>query len=292
MHNEQNFFTTASIVSSDRILYTPSDFARAALIHLQEIGTLQALKPHVSSRSHLQSFLFFMVLRGSGSLSYEGKTHALRQGDCVFIDCDRPYAHTTSAGDLWALRWCHFFGASLPQVYTKYADRGGRPVFRPQDGRPFLDVLDKLYAAASGADHIRDMRINEELNALLTLLMAESWHPEDPCRSAVKRRSVDPIRSYLDSHYTETVTLDDLAGMFYINKYYLTRVFREQFGSTISAYLQSVRITHAKRLLRFSDMPVAEIAAACGLGAPYYFSRVFRAVEGVPPSVYRSRWRT
>ena len=103
---------------------------------------------------------------------------------------------------------------------------------------------------------------------------------------------MEPVRAYLEERYPEQITLDDLSKMFFINKFYLTRVFREQFGSTISAYLQSVRITRAKQLLRFSDMPVGEIAAACGFGAPHYFSRVFKAVEGVPPCVYRSRWRT
>ena len=53
--------STNSIVTSNRILYTPSSFARSSLLTLQEIGTLQALKPHTSSRDNLQSYLFFML---------------------------------------------------------------------------------------------------------------------------------------------------------------------------------------------------------------------------------------
>ena len=65
--NQNKYFTTASIVSSNRVLYTPSAFARNSLLHLQEIGTLQALKGHTSRRKDLQSFLFFIVLNGSVS---------------------------------------------------------------------------------------------------------------------------------------------------------------------------------------------------------------------------------
>ena len=63
------------IVFSDRILYTPTSFAKTALLYLQEIGSLQAKKPHTSSRTRLSSYLFFSVLilvpvnwniRGSG----------------------------------------------------------------------------------------------------------------------------------------------------------------------------------------------------------------------------------
>lgn len=286
--DQKKYFTTASIVSSNRVLYTPSAFARSSLLHLQEIGTLQALAPHTSSRSNLQSYLFFTVLSGSGELVYDGKKYDLKKGDMVFIDCRKPYSHTTDL-NLWSLRWCHFYGPTLSFVYEKYVERGGRPTFRPEETAPFLSTLDALYKLASGSDYIRDMRINEELNRLCTLLMEQSWHPEE-ASSAPKKTSVIDVKEYLEQHYAEKISLDELSKQFFINKYYLTRVFKEQFGQSITAYLTSLRITHAKQLLRFSDKSVEEIGLECGLGQLHYFSRVFKEVEGVPPSIYRSQW--
>jgi len=69
-------------VQSNRIIYTPSAFARANLLHLQEAGELKALKPHTSSRENLFSFLFFLVTDGAGSLLYDGQSHCLQAGDC------------------------------------------------------------------------------------------------------------------------------------------------------------------------------------------------------------------
>lgn len=68
-------------VSSSRILYTPSVFARTSLLHLQEVGTLRALRPHTSRRADLVSFLCFVVLSGSGALKYEDEEYALTEGD-------------------------------------------------------------------------------------------------------------------------------------------------------------------------------------------------------------------
>ena len=102
--------------------------------------------------------------------------------------------------------------------------------------------------------------------------------------------SVADVKEYLEQHYSEKITLDQLSHDFFINKYYLTRVFKEQYGQSITAYLQSLRITHAKQLLRFTDRSVEEIGFECGLGQLHYFSRVFKEVEGVAPSVYRSQW--
>lgn len=287
--DQTRFFTTASIVSSNRVLYTPSAFARSSLLHLQEIGTLKALTQHTSRRDGLQSYLFFTVIDGEGSLTYNEKSYKIGKGDCVFIDCHRPYSHTTDSHNLWTLRWCHFYGPTLSFVYEKYCERGGKSVFTPSDAAPFLSTLDSLNDLASGSDYIRDMRINEELNRLCTLLMEQSWHPGEVV-TAPKKMSVVDVKEYLDQNFSSRITLDDLATRFYINKYYLTRVFKEQYGQSITAYLQNVRITHAKQLLRFTDKTVEEIGLECGLGQLHYFSRVFKEVEGVAPSVYRSQW--
>lgn len=85
--DQELFNPQSSSVSSSRIIYTPSTFARTSLLHLQEVGSLQAVHPHISQRENLVSFLCFIVLSGEGELSYEGQTYQLHAGDCVFIDC-------------------------------------------------------------------------------------------------------------------------------------------------------------------------------------------------------------
>lgn len=57
---DELFNPQSSSVQSSRILYTPSTFARTSLLHLQEVGSLQAIHPHTSTRTDLVSFLFFV----------------------------------------------------------------------------------------------------------------------------------------------------------------------------------------------------------------------------------------
>lgn len=330
--DQELFNPQSSSVTSSRILYTPSTFARTSLLHLQEVGSLQAIYPHTSTRTNLISFLCFVVLTGNGTLTYEGTTYELLAGDCVFIDCRKAYSHSTgyNAGgnntsvnitntpacgnstdtcekdatvsnsmrnvdshtdtpSLWSLQWCHFYAPSLPTIYEKYKERGGCPVFHPDNPSRFTTILTKLYSLASSSDHIRDMRINESLSVLLTLLMEQSWHPESKTVSR-KRLELVEIKNYLDEHYTEKIVLDDLSEKYYINKYYLTKIFKETYGSTINNYVIAKRITRAKQLLRFTDMTVDEIGNAVGMGDANYFSRTFRKVEGISPREYRKQW--
>ncbi len=280
-----------SVVFSNRVLYTASPFARSSLLHLQEIGELSALRTHTSSRSSLQSLLFFVVMSGTGTLTYNSKEYKLTKGSCVFINCKTSYSHTTDESNLWTLRWMHFFGPTLASIYDKYCERGGRPTFNPSESEleQVTAVWTSLMMIAKSSDYLRDMRINEQLGALLTLIMEQSWHPEDKA-AAPKRASVVEIKAYIDRHYSEKISLDELSTRFYIDKYYLTKTFRSQFGLNISTYIQNIRITKAKQLLRFSSKTVEEIGYEVGVGSPAYFSRVFKDVEGVSPKVYREQW--
>lgn len=288
MNMDELFNPQTSSVKSTRIIYTPSTFARTSLLHLQEVGSLQAIHPHTSKRSNLVSFLCFVVLSGEGELSYDGQNYQLHSGDCVFIDCRKAYSHSTS-DNLWSLQWCHFYAPSLPAVYEKYKERGGRPLFHPENIDLFTGLLSDLYNLAAMSDYIRDMRINEKLGTLLTLLMEQSWHPE--CMTVSRKRmELIEIKKHLDEHYAEKITLDDLAKRFFINKFYLSKIFKETYGTTVNNYLISKRITRAKQLLRFTDMTVDEIGVAVGMGDANYFSRMFRKVEGSSPSEYRKQW--
>lgn len=150
-------------------------------------------------------------------------------------------------------------------------------------------TLFMLCMYVSSSDYIRDMRINEKLGTLLTLLMEQSWHPESMTVSR-KRLELAAVKEYLDEHFTEKIVLEELAEKFFINKFYLSKIFKETYGTTINNYLISKRITRAKQLLRFTDMTVDEIGVAVGMADANYFSRMFRKVEGSSPREYRKQW--
>ena len=256
------------------------------------------------------------VMYGEGELVYEGKKYELRSGDVVFIDCRKAYSHSTGntrstgiiqelcddhstdnahraaekdGGKLWSLRWCHFYGPSMPAIYAKYCERGGLPVIRGADVSQYAAILTDIYTLASSSDYIRDMRINGKLNDLLTLLMESSWHREAHT-NAPKKMEISRVKSFLDEHYEEKLSLESVASHFFIDKHYLARLFKEQYGVTLVTYLQQVRITHAKRMLRFTDKSIEEIGLECGIGELNYFSRVFKKLEGVSPSEFRRVW--
>lgn len=278
-----------NLVNSNRIIYTPSPFAKDCLLYLQETGQLHAEQPHVSSRSNLLSYLFFIVLEGDGSLTYDGQEYILHKGDCVFLDCRKLYSHCSSE-NLWSLSWVHFYGLSMHSIYEKYLQRGGLICFPAQQIIDYQKLLDELFAIASSNSYVKDMEINEKLSALLTALMKEGWHPDNSRSHRSGKRNLTEIKDYIDIHYTQKITLDELAGRFFINKFYLSRLFKEQFGVSVNNYLLQVRTTQAKQLLRFSALSIEQIGQKCGMDDTNYFSRMFKKMEGITPGEYRRRW--
>ena len=75
-----------------------------------------------------------------------------------------------------------------------------------------------------------------------------------------------------------------------MDKHYLARRFKAEYGTTVTQHIHHLRITQAKWMLRFTDKTVERIGLECGAGELTYFSRLFKKLEGVSPSEYRSLW--
>jgi len=99
------------------------------------------------------------------------------------------------------------------------------------------------------------------------------------------------IRRYIDNHFKEDLTLDHLAKLAHLNKYYLSHSFRREFGTSPINYLISRRVEESRFLLRKTDHPLSLIAEILGFSSLSYFSQCFRRVEGISPTEYRKQIR-
>ena len=73
-------------------------------------------------------------------------------------------------------------------------------------------------------------------------------------------------------------------------RYVMTRFGFTQEALAFESKVLNLRITKAKQMLRFTDKKLEDIGYQCGLGAPHYFSRIFKQVEGITPSEFREKW--
>jgi AraC-like DNA-binding protein len=105
--------------------------------------------------------------------------------------------------------------------------------------------------------------------------------------SALARRA----RHYLNAHYFEPLTLHEIAERLNVNEYYLSHVFKEEYGIPPMKYVIKRRIGEAQDLLMHKSMPVAEIADSLGYSSVCHFNSMFKKYVGMSPGQYRKSFR-
>ena len=98
---------------------------------------------------------------------------------------------------------------------------------------------------------------------------------------------VHKVMQYIRANWQNKLSLDELAKHVYLSRAYLSTVFKEETGISISSYINKVRVEHAERMLRETGMSLVEIAAHCRFEDQSYFSKVFRKYTGMSPKKYR-----
>ncbi len=99
------------------------------------------------------------------------------------------------------------------------------------------------------------------------------------------------IIQYIMEHYSEVYGLEDLAGIFYMDKSYLSRIFKEVTNFTVNEFINCQRIGHARDMLLDESLSMEEISQKLGYERLSYFDRVFKKYVGMSPLQYRKSKR-
>lgn len=94
--------------------------------------------------------------------------------------------------------------------------------------------------------------------------------------------------TYIQEHYTENITLEELSRVADRNPQYISAVFSKTCGMSLKEYITSLRVEAAKRLLRSTSIPIGEVALNTGYSDAKYFSRIFQKATGKSPREYRN----
>ncbi len=103
---------------------------------------------------------------------------------------------------------------------------------------------------------------------------------------------IKPVLEYIESHYNQSLTLEDLARVAGMNPKYFCRVFRGLTHHSPVDYLNFYRIEQAAHFLDSTELSITEVGNRCGFWESSYFTKVFRKYKGVTPIQYRKTVRT
>lgn len=102
---------------------------------------------------------------------------------------------------------------------------------------------------------------------------------------------VQTCMDYIDFHYTQELSLKDLAAMCYVSSSHLSSLFKKETGMNIIDYINNTRIRQSLILLNTTNLPISDIAIRCGFTDGNYYSRIFKKYQGQSPKRYRESIR-
>ena len=273
--------------------------AKADFIYLQEVGYFQSRKKYYTTRQGLDSFLIKLTISGGGILEYGGQKQQVGPGQFFWIDCTgwQKYYTDPEIGH-WDVIWVHFNGANSKAYYDTYKKLLGADVIigKAASSSNMLTLLETILQRTPESEHsfLDEQNLFEfdvQTSGLLTSLIMECI---SSASNTGKSEHIPPlicdIRNYLTAHYTEKITLGNLAEKFNLDQFYLQKLFKKYIGQSPIEYIIYMRMIRAASLLRTGGMSISEIAYSVGIESLSHFSRQFKKQEGMTPSQYRKFW--
>lgn len=99
---------------------------------------------------------------------------------------------------------------------------------------------------------------------------------------------LQPALKYIDKHYKDEISVNELASLCYVSTTYFSRLFSRTVGTPLSTYILNLRIKKAKELLQNQGIKIQSVAAEVGYEDPSYFIRKFKQVTGLTPTEYQT----
>lgn len=127
-----------------------------------------------------------------------------------------------------------------------------------------------------------------EMEELLVSAVSSALEEVSRTRLAMGGKAVEDVKRWICANYNQHAELSALASMVYLTPSYLSKLFKQETGLTLTEFITDVRIKKAKQLLRSaSNMKVHSIGAEVGYPDPAYFNKIFKRIVGVTPNEYK-----
>ncbi len=226
-------------------------------------------RPNGSKHHHL-----IWVTEGSGVFQVNDRNMVLYPGEGLFTRRDVPHSYGSEGH--FRTEWLTFVGGDGLLEYFGIGDYLQFQI--PQNMQVSAAAL-RLVCEGNSTVIGRSAAGYTWLADFFTEIMAPYKQPEQI------------VREYMEAHYGEPLTLEDIAAQVNMSRYGLCHYYARTQGIRVMEELKRIRIAKAKELLRFTDLPAAQIGSLCGFESASYFGKQFKEQTGRTPGEYRTKRR-
>lgn len=265
----------------------PEDSTELSLIHM---GREACAPSHVYVGAR-DEFIIHFVLSGRGFYSANGNTWNLCGGQMFLVYPHETVVYCADNTEPWAYCWVGIKGFKAEALLKKCGFTRTRRIASAPESGVIAECFDQLFKHTT----LNDFDCLYRQSLLLKLLAVLcSWQANSPTSSDVQKRArigntyVERAIDFINTAYMQGVTVSDVAGHIGISRAHLNRVFQEEMGLSVQAFLTDFRLHKAASILIDTDLAVKAVSQCVGYGDPLVFSKAFKKKMGLSPRAYRS----
>lgn len=254
----------------------------------EQCAPLHSFGPFV--RNH---FLFHYVISGLGFLDSTGSDGVTRRYDLVenqgFLICPGQ-VNTYCADKLrpWKYVWLEFDGLRVTEYLTHAGLDERNPIYIPQTAAQGEQVRDTMLHIADNPK-ASTLHLIGHLFLFLDGLIQSSSTRRSASRGQVQDFYIQEAITYMEQHYQQDLTVEELADVCKLNRSYFSKLFRDNMGCPPQEFLIRMRLSKATELMKTSSASIGDIAAVCGYPNQLHFSRAFKKRYGISPREWREQ---
>lgn len=260
-------------------------------------GTRDVDEDNYHCHDHLE---LAYVLSGVGKYNIEGELYEVKEGDLLILNPGVHHEALTSE-DSEVPTTEFFVGFSdiqLPNYPYNYLPvQGGGHIMHTAG--EFRQKISRICAAMDLENMVcrkgRYFMLKAYLMQMILLVIREQCETVAPVSSYAfesvnKKYVVERIIDFFEEHYSEKISLDQIAENMYLSPFYISKIFKSEIGDTPIRHLINIRLEKAKALLESgSCSSIQEVAAMVGYDDAYHFSKLFKKHYGISPSQAKKR---
>ncbi len=245
---------------------------------------------------HSHEFLeVAFVMSGEGKYRIEDEIFTISEGDLLILNPGVRHQALFVKESL--VPTTEFFvGASniqIPGFAHNYmpVPNGGHMIHTTGELRQKLfKICSSMEVEKASVREGRYFMLKAYLIQLLVLIIREQCEPAEPTtgyafESVNKKYVVEQMVNYLEDHYNEKISLDQIAENMYLSPFYISKIFKSETGDTPIRHLINIRLEKARELLAGGyGGSTQEVAAMVGYDDAYHFSKLFKKHYGITPS--------
>lgn len=241
---------------------------------------------HSVQHTHNCSELFY-VIEGQGQFLIENQTYPVSAYDLVIVNPN--VYHTEVSLNASPLKYIVLGVEGLELAAVDEEDNTNFCIINFKNHRENILLCLQNMLSEIEKKHTGYEIVCQDLMEILIVLLGRQTNFSTILAPVSKKTSrlCGSTKRYIDTHYQENITLDQLAEVSHVSKYHLAHAFTEEYGISPINYLISKRISEAEHLLKTTDFSLSLISNTTGFSSSSYFAQIFRKQKGMSPTEFR-----